>query len=302
MAYSNVEAIRDFKDAKARPFYNIAHMVNSRYQLDEWLSYGANAIENDVAFAEDGTPRYFYHGVPCDALRFCSRWDYVKPYIEAVRERVEPNSPKFNPKFTLLMFDLKVRKLRHHVLERAGRKLVDVILKPLFTNSSGRLKSVLYVQDERNTDIIKGVLNRVNETNPEILFKIGFDVENSSAMDLESLHRIPAGHFWLSNGASNWFVPLMQGMIKKHLVELVAKRDSGEAKESKVYSWTIDHKWTIQSYLETGLDAIVTNRPQNVNEAIAEFNRKSNGLKFRLATLDDDPFKNIRFRVLQVLG
>ena len=46
----------------------------------------------------------------------------------------------------------------------------------------------------------------------------------------------------------------------------------------------------IGGYLKTGIDAIITNYPQNVNEALTEFNKKSKGMKFRLATLEDDPF------------
>lgn len=137
-----------------RPFYNIARMANNRKQLDAWLNWGANAIENDVSFAVDGTPSYFYHGIPCDAFRICSRWDYIKPYIEAVRARTEPESPKFNPKFTLLLFDLKVRKLNQHVLARAGRQFTDKFLIPLFNNASRRLKEVVSVLDYRKTDII----------------------------------------------------------------------------------------------------------------------------------------------------
>lgn len=111
-----------------RPLYNIANMVNNRNQLDEWLNYGANAIECDVSFAKYGTPVYFYHGVPCDVFRLCWKWDYIEPYIETVRARTEPDSPKYNPNFTLLILNLKVENLENQVLKTAARRFADFVL------------------------------------------------------------------------------------------------------------------------------------------------------------------------------
>lgn len=48
---------------------------------------------------------------------------------------------------------------------------------------------------------------------------------------------------------------------------------------------------TMKYYLKTGLDGIITNYPQNVNKVLQEFKEKSKGMKYRLATLDDDPFR-----------
>ena len=79
-----------------RPIYNIAHMVNAVKQIDEWLGYGANALEVDVKFADDGTPSYFSHGIPCDLGGNCLRWAYIKNYVQALRERTHPDSQKFN--------------------------------------------------------------------------------------------------------------------------------------------------------------------------------------------------------------
>ena len=279
-----------------RALYNIANMVNNRNQLDEWLNYGANAIESDVSFAKYGSPLYFYHGVPCDAFRLCSKWDYILPYIEAVRARTEPDSPKYNPNFTLLMFNVKVEKLEKQILKTAGRKFADFVLIPLLNNTAGRLKSILThrIPDDVE-DFINGVLDRLNETNPQIILKIGFEIKRLAAVSQESLQRIPVGHIWLGEGASNWFVPVLKWALNETLAKLVEQkiRAADLTKVSKVYTWTVDPKWLIRYYLQTGIDAIITNYPQNVNQAIDEFNKKSRGIKFRLATLDDNPFATL---------
>ena len=222
-----VVATKNTERAIVRPFYNIAHMVNNRYQLDDWLNYGANAIECDVSFAKDGTPRYLYHGIPCDAFRLCSKWDYIQPYIEAVRARTEPDSPKYNPNFTLIMFDLKVGKLEKQMLTNAGRKFAELVLIPLFNKTAGGLKAVLshHVTDDVDDDLIKGVIDRLNATNPRIMRKIGFDVKRLSAIDQETFHRIPTGHIWLSEGETNWFVPFLQWAIKETLAKLIEQRN-----------------------------------------------------------------------------
>lgn len=69
-----------------RPFYNIAHMVNSIKEVNYYLSKGANAIEADVAFSPNGTALYTFHGYPCDCFRHCTELENLVKYLEYVRE------------------------------------------------------------------------------------------------------------------------------------------------------------------------------------------------------------------------
>jgi hypothetical protein len=50
------------------PFYIIAHMANNRKSLDWAVSQGANAIENDFQFDDNGQPSVVEHGNPCDCI------------------------------------------------------------------------------------------------------------------------------------------------------------------------------------------------------------------------------------------
>ncbi|XP_077538481.1 dermonecrotic toxin SPH-like isoform X2 [Haemaphysalis longicornis] len=68
-----------------RPVYNIAHMVNSVVKLDKAMKQGANAVEADVTFADNGTALKLFHGVPCDCFRACEVQDQVPTFLRYVR-------------------------------------------------------------------------------------------------------------------------------------------------------------------------------------------------------------------------
>jgi hypothetical protein len=79
-----------------RPFYNIAHMVNSIKEVDYYLQRGANAIEADVTFSPNGTPIYTFHGYPCDCFRHCTERENFVQYIEYIREITTPGMIFYN--------------------------------------------------------------------------------------------------------------------------------------------------------------------------------------------------------------
>ena len=79
-----------------RPFYNIAHMVNSIKEVNYYLARGANAIEADVAFAPNGTALYTFHGYPCDCFRHCTEREEISKYMEYIREITRPGKYHFS--------------------------------------------------------------------------------------------------------------------------------------------------------------------------------------------------------------
>ncbi|KAM7315808.1 dermonecrotic toxin SPH [Ixodes scapularis] len=68
-----------------RPFYVIGHMVNSIPQVSQFLELGANAIESDVEFSENGTALRTFHGLPCDCLRRCKESADIVDYFQYIR-------------------------------------------------------------------------------------------------------------------------------------------------------------------------------------------------------------------------
>ncbi|XP_046844854.1 dermonecrotic toxin LiSicTox-betaID1-like [Xenia sp. Carnegie-2017] len=265
-------------------------MVNAVSQIDTWLKYGANALEVDVQFDEDGTPKKFYHGWPCDFGRLCSRSSLVGNYIDALRERTIPSSGKFNKNLVLVMFDVKLKKLKPNVFKSAGEKFASTILMPLYKNNTTNMKVVVSFPHLDQKDFVKGVLTKLWLNDVGTIKSVGFDVseDDRSSAEKEKIFRevgVPSGHAWLSIGATNWF------FTKLHLKELKEQVKYREEKGyfSKVYTWSVNRVSTAEKYLEIDLDGMITNDPENINEAMNRFNKHSD--KVRLATLSDDPFK-----------
>lgn len=73
-----------------RPFYNIAHMVNSIPEINYYLNRGANAIEADVTFAPNGSALYTFHGYPCDCFRHCTGSEDIVNYLKYLRTITVP--------------------------------------------------------------------------------------------------------------------------------------------------------------------------------------------------------------------
>lgn len=52
-----------------RPFYLMGHMTNNVDEVKKFVSAGANAVEIDIQFTEDGLLDKVFHGMPCDIPR-----------------------------------------------------------------------------------------------------------------------------------------------------------------------------------------------------------------------------------------
>src|SRR2546430_2261111 len=79
--------------ASKRPFYNIAHMVNSIREVDYYVGQGANAIETDITFSNNGSALYAYHGYPCDCLRHCTEREDFGRFLGYIRDITTPGMP-----------------------------------------------------------------------------------------------------------------------------------------------------------------------------------------------------------------
>ncbi len=108
---------------RKRPIYIVAHMVNGQSQInDDWV-IPANAIESDLAFNSDGSPKEFYHGPPCDCFRTCNKKDNVATHFAAIREKaVDPNK-----NVTLFWIDLKLAASGIRDFKDSGEKLAKII-------------------------------------------------------------------------------------------------------------------------------------------------------------------------------
>eukprot|EP01084_Bolivina_argentea_P206986 353253_1 len=285
----------------SKPIWNIAHMVNHRDQIDEFLNLGANAIEVDVQYSPDGTIGIIlnagtnvaflaelWHGVPCDIGRDCERFDYIGPYLEEIRARATDGNSKYNPKLGLIYFDNKLENGDDY--HKAGQNLATEVIK-LFPSKIYVMVGVPYTSQK---SFFEGFYNKIESDaqNVQYLDRIGYEFSDEKYTDPDTLQQIfidigvnthNALSVWLSKGIYN-------GLATDYDFTnfLQARDDPGPV--SKVYGWTADREKTMQKWMYKGLDAVITNQPQNL---VSVLNYPSLKYKLHLATNADRPFTYI---------
>ena len=66
-----ISYISIYNNLGSEGFYNVAHMCNNKYAVEWALQVGANGVEMDLNFKEDGTPDKFTHSHICDCICKC---------------------------------------------------------------------------------------------------------------------------------------------------------------------------------------------------------------------------------------
>ncbi|GFR33045.1 dermonecrotic toxin LiSicTox-betaIA1ii [Trichonephila clavata] len=276
-----------------RPIYVIAHMVNSIYELDEYLARGANAIEFDLTFYSNGTVRQVYHGYPCDCYRVCDERENFARYLNHIRDLSNPNHVNYQKGLTFLFLDLKLGDVARKDKYKAGEEIAKYLITHLWNKdlSEPQIEVLLSVPHASDSETIKGVRETFTKSNRETTMqKLGFDVSLND--DLNSIRRMYSrlgvtSNRWQGDGITNCLRPFRDDSRLRHAVRI---RDSGSGFIEKVYDWTVDTTSLIRRSLRSGVDGIITNFPERVVSVLQEQEFKD---RYRLATADDNPFSRV---------
>lgn len=173
-----------------RPFYNLAHMSNSMTDVILGLQTGANGIEFDLQFGEDGRPLYVYHGYICDCLRKCNRRENFDQFLRFIADLTTPTSDTYNANFTFAFVDLKTDTMTTTDAQTtAGKSLFESIFENLFDSGRSRprvrlLLSLLTLYDD---EIIAGFMDAMADADMRSLNKyFGWDMSNGQPLGLIS--------------------------------------------------------------------------------------------------------------------
>ncbi|GIY20292.1 dermonecrotic toxin SPH [Caerostris extrusa] len=120
--------------------------------------------------------------------------------------------------------------------------------------------------------------------------KLGFDVSLND--DLNSIRRMYSklgviSNRWQGDGITNCLRSLRDDSRLRHAIRI---RDSDAGFIEKVYDWTVDTTLSIRRSLRAGVDGLITNFPERVISVLQEKEFKD---KYRLATVDDNPFSRV---------
>ncbi|XP_065312174.1 dermonecrotic toxin LsaSicTox-alphaIB2i-like [Dermacentor albipictus] len=272
-----------------RPVYNIYHMVNAIWQVDEGMQLEANAIESDVTFDNNGTASWFFHGVPCDCLRWCERYEQVPAFLRYLRRTTDGGI--YEKRLALLVLDLKTGSLYPDKKYVAGVDIAKKLLHHLWLGVSvtKAMNVLLAVPSVDDAEVFRGAVLTIHRQRPDMIDKIGFDITNNEDLStIEKLYRQLGirGHRWQGDGVSNcvsFFRPA------DRMNSVVANRDAGQSSGfvEKAYQWTIDIPQQLRLSLRRNVDGIITNTPDRLAYILKEKEFRS---RMRLANASDNPW------------
>lgn len=271
-----------------RPFYNIAHMVNSIPEIDFYLKNGANAIETDINFSGDGLAKMTYHGVPCDCFRRCMLRSNFVDFLQYVRQITKDGRKTI----ALLLLDLKVQDLGKSVQTYAGVDLFTKLLDHLWyqVNETNRVNVLISIPRAEDRNVFKGFLSELNKEEHRAYRKrVGFDVGlNSQLAEIAAMYGALgiSNNIWQGDGITNCLIGMRPDNRLREAIDL---RDSTKGYVHKVYHWTIDLTSALETSLQNGVDGIITNHPERVNSLI----RYAYSARYRLANQTDSPWEKI---------
>lgn len=277
-----------------RPVYIIAHMVNSIYELEEYMARGANSIEMDISFFNNGSVKQIFHGYPCDCYRVCDERENFAKYLNHIRDMVNPNHVSYKSSLTLLFLDLKLGDVLRNDKYKAGEEVAKYLITHLWSNdlSDPHIDVLLSVPHVSDIEFIRGVRDTFNKSNRATsMDKLGFDVSMND--DLNAIRRMYSklgltNNRWQGDGITNCLRSFRDDNRLRHAIRI---RDSGSGFIEKVYDWTLDQTTHIRRSLRAGVDGIITNFPERVVAVMQEKEFKD---KYRLATADDNPFSRVQ--------
>jgi glycerophosphoryl diester phosphodiesterase len=279
--------------ASAQDMYVIAHMANTRGAVDWAAQQGANAVEIDLRFDDDGAESAFRHGGVCDCIcapgtdSICSPLGQGRGW-RAACQASSPPAPLLDhiaarTEIALVIIDSKVGDLAERAGRTAGQRVIRLIEDHLFGKdytgnviiSAAQLSSSAYLRAAADAARGKSFADKVF---------FSFDQEGNKVREvLTALRDLPSKARAFGTGAS----ACLPGPFRKAIRTADHNRRSGSA--SFVYVWTLDRRRSMARFLEAGAQGIITNYPLRLQRAIKDRGGRfaSRSTTIPLSTSDD---------------
>jgi len=250
----------------------------------------------DISFDRRGVPIETYHGFPCDCGRHCH---YRENFVDFLSYVGGIASPSAQNRLLLIILDLKLKDLNGDEKVTAGLYLASMLHRHIYERYENDwqqldglvqppVRVIISINHVTDSVLIRSFLDQAKVNGYHFMTKhVGFDVgmnDNLNEISLmwNELNGITS-NIWQGDGLTNC-ANIIRGVDR--LKDAISVRN-GQGHFRKIYYWTADILYQIRTVLRLGIDAILTNRPERVRQALEEPEFRS---KYRLATPFDDPF------------
>lgn len=252
-------------------FYVIAHMTNTPEAVRWAAREGANAVEIDVRFDADGTPRELRHGGICDCICSLGDDDHVCAVFAGDCEATSSVPDTLATiaslaDLALVVVDSKIDGSAAIDAQRsAGKRIVDAIERGLFDRGY-RGKVVIGAPRTDAIAYIQSAAAAVSTTTHASRISVAFDqmgnAESDATCTLDTLRTFTTRRAFgtgISACADGDFTPAIRA----------AAANERAGTSSLTYAWTLDRESSMRRYIEAGARAIITNKPKRLAELAA---------------------------------
>lgn len=256
-----------------KPFFNIAHMVNTDTAVDWALSQGANGLEMDMLFNSDGQPSKFRHGdtigASCDCTCWMSASDHVcgqlaplfclanSPLEDHLRHIADKSS-----QVAMIVIDSKVDDLSQSAQTAAGAAVVKLLEQHLFSNGYKGF-AVVSAPEWKYSAYLLAAVGQAKTSPYRKQFYFGVDMDNGGTEGATNtlshlLNKLGSPKVVYGSGISS----CAGGIAFTYYEEtMLAVMNEARGFVRLVDIWTIDKEESMKKYILLGANGILTNRP-----------------------------------------
>lgn len=264
-----------------KKFYIIGHNPNSIEDAINYLKQGANGLEPDVCFIENTKEKFYvYEKLPDTAEEKQELFHRIirgeipslKNYLHSLADVLKTN-PRF--RLSIISFDL-VPPYSYNINE-----LYEVI-RQNFSNSFPRIAILTNASQPAALVFFSALEHQhINEA-------VCID-ENMTPKAVKEYFSRYALNYGYGTGTDVPGLSSAADTFTDRARVAVSLRDMSTAFGLKiVHAWCVNNEQSMKTYLDIGVDAIVTNKPGSLKNLLES---QLYNCKYVLADLNHDPFK-----------
>jgi glycerophosphoryl diester phosphodiesterase len=250
--------------AEKPPIWVIAHMTNSEDAVRWAAKSGANGVETDLQFDDNGNPTVFLHGGSCDCT--CVKYGVCNHLAKKCATSTRPETllktiAAEHEALGLVIIDSKVGRKKMN-RKAAGRNVIGLLDTALFSNQEFKGVAIVSVSERDDSSYLQAAADAAGQSANAARIYFAIDGRNKVSRVLETLKKLSSANVVYGTGITACVKRGFKGNIA------TAARYEKAGMIGFVYIWTIDNKDSADSYLREGANGVITNAPAAMTEVL----------------------------------